>query len=129
MKKFIAYFSFSIAAFFNLFVQTTHAVEFSSPTILPQSGKLAEKIKTGNIHFVDIPFFIGHFIKFCLEVAGAVAVLMIIVGGFKYVLAGLSPEKKESGKETIKNALMGLTIALLAWLIVDTIINLATTTA
>jgi len=91
------------------------------------NGKcLAQKIQTGKIHYRDIPYFIGYIIKFLLSVGWAVAVVMIIAGGYQYVLSGFGVEEKEKGKKTIILAVTGLAIITFAWLMVDTFIAFLT---
>jgi len=47
-------------------------------------------------------------------VAIAIAVIMIIIGGIKYITAGDDEEKTKSGKKTIINGLIGAAIVGLA---------------
>lgn len=56
-----------------------------------------------------------------LSIAGAVAVLMLIVGGFLYITASGDEGKMEKAKNTIKNAIIGIVIILLALVIVITL--------
>jgi hypothetical protein len=56
-------------------------------------------------------------------VVGAVSVIMIIVGGFKYITSGGSDQNVESAKNTIIYALVGLVIVVLAQVIVHYVIN------
>lgn len=51
-------------------------------------------------------------------VVGVVSVIMIIVGGFKYVTSGGGSEKVTSAKSTIMYAVIGLVIVALAQIIV-----------
>jgi len=55
-----------------------------------------------------------------LTLAIALAILYIVIGGFTYVTSSIAGEK-EAGKNKIKEALKGLLIILLAWLILNTI--------
>ncbi len=87
---------------------------------------LAEKIQTGKIHYQDIPYFIGHIIKFLLSVGWALAVVMIIIGGYQYVLAGFNSGDKEKGKKTLIYAISGMAVATFAWFMVDTFIAFLT---
>ncbi|MBI2638395.1 hypothetical protein HYW83_02285 [Candidatus Peregrinibacteria bacterium] len=75
-------------------------------------------IKTGKIRLFMVPFFITYFIQFLLSIAGLVAVLFMVIGGYKYVVGGLT-EDKESGKKTILHALVGFIVALSAWIVVN----------
>ena len=82
-------------------------------------------IKTGRISLSMIPYFITYIINFLLGLVGIISVLFIVIGGYRYVLGGLT-EEKEKGKNTIMHALMGMGVALLAWTIVNVIINAVT---
>lgn len=95
-------------------------------TLIPETGDLAEKIKTGDIGFGDIVKIIGAIIRFVTVIAAAVAVIFVIIGGFQYLISGYSADNKEMGKQTIRYALIGLVITLLAWFIVDTVMNVVT---
>lgn len=56
-----------------------------------------------------------------IGLAGVLAVLMIVVGGIQYIGSGMSPSGKSDAKDRITNALIGLLLALLSWLILNTI--------
>jgi hypothetical protein len=51
-------------------------------------------------------------------VVGVAAVIMIIIGGFKYMVSSGDPKNIESAKNTILFAIIGLVIALVAQAIV-----------
>jgi uncharacterized membrane protein YhaH (DUF805 family) len=58
-------------------------------------------------------------IGFILYVAGAgLAVIMVIIGGIKYMTAGDSEDKAKSGRKTIINGLIGAAIILASGFIV-----------
>ncbi|MBP5675044.1 hypothetical protein J6W91_01800 [Candidatus Saccharibacteria bacterium] len=54
--------------------------------------------------------------------ASYVALILIIYGGFKYILSTGEPSKVTTAKTTITNAIIGFIIAMLATLIINTII-------
>jgi hypothetical protein len=56
-----------------------------------------------------------------IGLAGVLAVLMIVVGGIQYIGSGMSPSGKSDAKDRITNAVLGLLLALLSWLILNTI--------
>lgn len=58
-----------------------------------------------------------------LYVLGAVAVIMIIIGGFRYVTAGGDTGSVTAAKNTILYAVIGLIVALLAYAIVNFVIG------
>lgn len=82
-------------------------------------------IKTGRINLAMIPYFITYIVNFMLGLSGIICVLFIVIGGYHYVLGGLTDDK-EKGKNTIKHALMGMGLALLAWTIVTVIMRAVT---
>ena len=103
-----------------------------SPTILPGADStgpfkdLAAKIRSGDIHLSDIPTFITYFIQTAIVFAGIVAFIMILVGGYQYIIGGIYSDMRESGKTTVIYAISGFVLSLLAYGIVN-LIQLAAT--
>ncbi len=62
-------------------------------------------------------------VEILLAIAGLVAVIFLIVGGFRYITAGGNEETAESAKKTITNAIIGIVIIILAFVIVRVIAN------
>lgn len=58
-----------------------------------------------------------------LFIIGAIAVIMIIVGGIKYTTSNGDASKVTSAKNTIMYSVVGLVVALLAYAIVRFVIN------
>lgn len=56
-------------------------------------------------------------------IVGALAVIMIIIGGFRYVTSGGKQESVSSAKTTIIYAVVGLVIVALAQIIVHFVLN------
>jgi len=54
---------------------------------------------------------------------GALAVLMIIVGGFRYITSGGSPEGTKGARQTIVYAIIGLVVIAVAQIIVHFVIH------
>lgn len=74
----------------------------------------------------DLAKLVKNTLDFVVKnVALAGVALMLMVGGFQMVAGGLggSASPYQKGKDTIKNAFIGLAIVLFAWLAVDTIIK------
>ena len=61
-------------------------------------------------------------INVLLFIIGAVAVIMIIIGGIKYVLSNGDSSQITSAKNTIMYAVIGLIVALLAYAIVNFVV-------
>lgn len=69
---------------------------------------------------------IKHIVNILSAVIGVVAVIMIMVGGFRYVTSGGSDSSVTSAKNTILYAIIGLVIVALSQLLVHfTIKNLS----
>ena len=79
---------------------------------------LACAVITGKIKFWMVPFYIVYVIEFAIGISGLVAIAFLVFGGFQYVIGGAT-EKQESAKNTIKFAIMGLVIVLVAWVLVN----------
>lgn len=58
-----------------------------------------------------------------LYIVGIVAVIMLIVGGIRYITSGGDAKKVTDAKNTILYAIIGLVIALLAFAIVNFVIG------
>ncbi len=100
---------------FNGEASFKEAIKADAP---PLSEVLGCGVKTGRLKFYMVPFFITYLIQFLLSLAGLVAVLFMVIGGYKYVVGGLT-EDKESGKKTILHAIVGFIVALSAWIVVN----------
>lgn len=58
-----------------------------------------------------------------LFVVGALSVIMIIIGGMRYVISGGEASKVQAAKNTILYACVGIVVALLAYAIVAFVIG------
>ena len=108
---------------------------FNPPSVLPGDNTaikgygdacigLATMIRTGTITLRQIPCFIEFFSQTLITVAGTISVIFIMIGGYRYVLG--SENGKDDAKRTITSALIGLAVSLLAWIIVDIVLQFAT---
>lgn len=84
----------------------------------------------------DIQTYIPGIFKLAIGIAGVLAVLMIIIGGVEYITTDAIQGKSE-GKARIQNALWGLVLVLVSWILLYTInpkltvfnLNVETTTS
>ncbi len=58
-----------------------------------------------------------------LYIVGIIAVIMLIIGGIKYVISGGDAKKVTDAKNTVLYAIIGLVIAFLAYAIVNFVIS------
>lgn len=97
-----------------IIAQSWQGIDSPTPDTYATTQGVINKIVEG------INFFIGFSALF--------AVILIIVGGVKYITAGGDDEKIKQGSGTITNAIIGFVIVLIASLIVKTVISLVNTT-
>ncbi len=108
---------------------------FDIPTLLPGQNEnlggegdacigLADMIRTGNVHLRNLPCFIKYFSQTLIGMAGSLAVVFIMIGGYRYVMSG--EHGKDEAKKTITYALVGLAVSLLAWILVDIVLQVIT---
>lgn len=62
-------------------------------------------------------------VNIMLFLVGAVAVIMLIIGGIRYVTSGGSQENVTAAKNTIMYAIIGIVVALLAYAVVQFVVN------
>ena len=67
---------------------------------------------------------IYQIISILLFVAGSVAVIFVIVGGFQYVTSAGNEEQAEKGRQNVTNAIIGIIIIILSYVVVNVIYNL-----
>ena len=65
-----------------------------------------------------------YVINIMLGIAGVLSVLFLIIGGFWYITSAGNEETAEKGKGTAVNAIIGLVIVILSYVIVNVISGL-----
>jgi multisubunit Na+/H+ antiporter MnhB subunit len=74
-------------------------------------------------HATDTPTSLTGSVKtisnVLIFVIGAIAVIMLIIGGFRYVVSQGDPASTKAAKDTILYAIVGLIVAILAYAIVN----------
>ncbi len=66
---------------------------------------------------------IADVLKIVFGFAGAIALLIITIGGLKYILSQGNPQETAKAKDTILYALIGLVVCMFAWSIVNFVIE------
>ncbi len=77
-----------------------------------------------NCGTTDANQLIKNVINWLLTIAFALAVLFLIIGGFWYITSAGNEETAEKGKTTAINAIIGIVIILLSYVIVNVVANL-----
>ncbi len=73
-----------------------------------------------------LPELVLMVLRMLLTLAGVVAIVLVVVGGYQYMTSGGNDEQAEKGKKALTNAVIGLIIVLLAYAIVQIITNTIT---
>ena len=71
----------------------------------------------------DLMVFVKNILSVVFAVVGIIAVIMIIVGGVYYSTSMGDPTKIKKGKDTIMYGIIGLVISLLAFAIVQFVLQ------
>lgn len=109
------YTSFFLALFFALCLTFSLAATSQAQSL---DYQLLENIPgTENISGSDLPAYVSALYKIALVVVTLSAVLMISIGGFLYLTSAGNTASMSNAKGIIFDAIIGLIIALSAWLV------------
>lgn len=81
---------------------------------------IGNKIAGGCIGLADIPIIIIKLIDLVTKLAGTIAVMFGLYAGYQLITSELTQDR-EAAKSTLKYAAIGLSVSLLAWVIVNLI--------
>lgn len=70
--------------------------------------------------------FVSNITNILLFIVGALSVIMLIVGGFRYVVSGGNASAVTAAKNTILYAIVGLIVAFLAYAVVNFVLSAIT---
>jgi len=87
---------------------------------LPPNVNPVYNPNTNNGQSSSLSSYLNPMITIFIGICAVLAVIMILMGGIEYMTSELI-SSKEAGKERIRNALLGLVLALGAWTILHTI--------
>ncbi len=65
-------------------------------------------------------------IDILLTISGVIAVLFILIGGFWYITSAGNEEQAEKGKKALINAIIGLVVVILSFVIISVVANMLT---
>lgn len=75
---------------------------------------------------VTVSDVIENVTNWVLALAGSLAVLFIIIGGIRYITSAGNPQLQEAAKKTLTQAIVGLVIVLVSYLIVTVVMRVIT---
>lgn len=86
------------------------------------AGQAEVEIKIGGkVKFTDLGDYTKTVYTWVLSIGGVVAVVLVIVGGFRYMTSAGSSERVRGAKQTISSALLGLFFLLSSYTLLYTI--------
>ena len=65
-----------------------------------------------------IPIIILNFIYWGILLSGSIAVIVIIIGGIRFLVSGGDPKKLDQARKTIAFAVLGLVLVMLSFFII-----------
>jgi hypothetical protein len=71
----------------------------------------------------DLKTTIGQLLSVALGFLGVLAVIIVLIGGFKYMIAGGTEEKVKDARKWIISGIIGLAIILSAYAITSFVLN------
>ncbi|MFH1620522.1 MAG: pilin [Patescibacteria group bacterium] len=83
-------------------------------------GAISSSIKLGS---GDIRQTAARIINVALGFLGIIAVVIVLLGGFKYMIAGGNEDKTAEARKLIVSGIIGLAIILSAWAITSFVIS------
>lgn len=108
-------------------VHATEGAEESGDKLTSvQQGANAAHVEGMPVELVGDNGFIRKLTSWILLAVGTISVIMLIYGGFRYVVSGGDSKKVTDAKNTILYAIIGLIISMLAYAIVQFIISAVT---
>ena len=98
---------------------------FADGSVLPQGG--CNQLNGANCtNVTSVGGVIIIVLNWLLGIAGLIAVLFLVVGGFKMITSNGNEDQNTEGRKTVINALIGLAVVILAYVVVTVIANTAT---
>lgn len=73
---------------------------------------------------ISVPMLIAAIIQILLLISGAIAVLFVVIGGFFWMTSAGNEEQAEKGKKTLTNAIIGIVVVILSYVIINVVVNL-----
>ena len=120
-QLFIAALAVTLGVSGAVLAQATTYAACSSPADCVQDG--VNKAGGNASKTTDAGEIIQTIVRVLLFLIGAISVIMIIIGGFRYVVSQGDSGAVTSAKNTILYAVIGLVVAIFAWAIVDFVID------
>ena len=102
---------------YKLFFTFFLLLPLTAQALTAEQGLIEAGQGTGLETTRKIPQIIALIIRAILTLLGAIFIVLIILGGFRWMTSGGNAQKIEAAKQTLTNAIIGLVIVLAAYAI------------
>lgn len=94
----------------------------ASPILALETGleQVGQEVELGG---ADVRVIVARIINVFLGLLAAIALILVLYGGFLWMTAGGNPEQVEKAKKVLTNAAIGLAIILMSWAITIFVFN------
>ena len=106
---------------FNIWENTNKTVTYASGTMLASTTENCNVV--GSCNLCDALQVFKNIVNILFTIAIPLAVALIVYGGIRVMTSGGSEQNISEAKNIITSALIGLVIALAAWVIVSVILS------
>lgn len=97
-------------------------LQINIPTLQPFTTQgMTQPDKEGNIYIPFVGQYIAGIYTWAVGIAGLIAVVLIITGGFVYLTSGGNAQRTQDAKDRISSALFGLLLLLASYVLLYTI--------
>ena len=107
----------SFVAVFSLLAVPVLAADLALADAAAEISKGVEASNSGNNKSLND--FLKDIVNIILYILGAIAVIMIVIGGVKYTTSNGDSGSVKSAKDTILYSVIGLVVAIMAYAIVN----------
>lgn len=123
MKKIIFTSGLILALGFAFFLSSGALAATSSGATNPTIQMLSDVATGGGYQESSLPVIVGTVIRAALSLLGAVFIILIVIGGYKWMMSEGSEQKIEQAQNYIRRAIIGLIITLGSWAIWEFILR------
>ena len=117
MKKLLLLSFLSLILFISInnvvLAQTEKPLEISYPSV--PEAPAPTTVKT------ELPAYIRYVFNFSIWISGFIALVVLVIAGFRYMVSAGRPEIMKDAKDQIFSAILGLAVLLSSWLILTSI--------
>ncbi len=127
-KKHVGYFlgaliAFSFGAITLMGIHNVHAQALTTDELFGGTATGDEFASTAGLGDADLVDTIGSIIRVALGFLGVIAVVIILLGGFRWMTAAGNDDKVKIAKKLIFSGILGLVIVLSAYAIASFVIS------